>query len=72
MLLRIFEALKNEPVRVYLYTVLTAGVALLVAFGVDLTREQVMALLGFIVAVLGLGEAVRSRVTPTRKVDRDA
>ncbi len=47
-------------------TVIEAGVALLVAFGLDLTPEQVGAIMAFVVAVGGLISTLilRTRLTP--------
>lgn len=63
---------KLEPIRAYLYPVLVAGVALLVAYGiVDDGQAAVWVALG--AALLGAGtvgiEAARSKVSP---VDRKA
>ena len=51
----------REPVMVL--AVLQAGIALAIAFGVELTNEQTGALVAFSAAVLGV--ITRSRVTPT-------
>lgn len=54
--------LKSEPVRVA-YVVLSAAVAILAIFGV--TDGDLVQTLGQIVVLIGGGEAVRSRVSPT-------
>lgn len=59
----------NEPVVGLVLGLVAAGVALLVAFGVDITPEQGAAIAGFVAAALGLGLYVRSKVTPTKKGD---
>lgn len=57
--------MSNEPVRAAVVGLVTAGLALLVAFGVDLTPEHVAAIVAFVAAAFGVGELVRARVTPT-------
>lgn len=57
------EALKNNPVR--LYAVATAALALVAYYVQDIPQGLILAL---VAAVLGLGETVRSKVTPARKV----
>ncbi len=62
----------TEPVRLgaLIIGVIGAALALLVAFGVDLSADQQTAILGFAAAVIamasaiGVGEWVRNRVTP--------
>lgn len=54
--------LKSEPVRVA-YVVLSAAIAILAIFGV--TDGDLVQTLGQIVVLIGGGEAVRSRVSPT-------
>ena len=57
------ERIKNEPV---LLTALVGSLlALLVAFGVDLTEEQTAAVIGVITAASAL--VARSKVTPAPK-----
>lgn len=51
----------REPVM--FLAVVQTGLALLLAFGVDLTKEQVGAILAFTAAVLGF--VVRRKVSPT-------
>lgn len=65
--------LQREPVRVYLYLVLVAIVALLVSYGIvnDGDRDLWLALGAAVLAVPGI-EAARARVTPTAKLPRDA
>ena len=53
---------KSEPVRVA-YVVLSAAIAILAIFGV--TDGDLVQTLGQIVVLIGGGEAVRSRVSPT-------
>ena len=54
--------LKSEPVRVA-YVVLSAAIAILAIFGV--TDGDLVQTLTQIVVLIGGGEAVRSRVSPT-------
>ena len=56
--------LANEPVRAL--NIVTAAVALVAAFGLDVPVE---ALLAFVVPLLGLGEVARHRVTPVGSAD---
>jgi hypothetical protein len=58
--------MKSEPVVTLVLGLVAAGVALLVAFGVDITQAQGAAIGGFVVAALALGVFVRSKVTPTK------
>jgi hypothetical protein len=60
--------MNNEPVVSLVVGLITAGAAVLVAFGVHVTPEQIAALCGFAAAALGVGFYVRSKVTPTRKL----
>lgn len=61
------EILANEPLRVRLYGALAALLPLLAAFGVDITKAQSAAILGFAYVVLiGVTEAARAKVTPNR------
>jgi hypothetical protein len=55
----------NEPVMAAILATVAATVALLVAFHVSVTADQREAIEGWVGAVLLLGVAVRSRVTPT-------
>jgi len=54
------QKLRNEPVRVWMYSLLTPGIALLVAYGVV---DQESAALWFALAagVLGVGSVERAR-----------
>lgn len=61
---KITALVAREPVRTYILGVILASLAVLKVFGVDLTGEQVIAVTGLAVAVLGVGELVRSKVTP--------
>ena len=56
--------LANEPVRAL--NIVTAAVALVAAFGLDVPVE---ALLAFLVPLLGLGEVARRKVTPVGSGD---
>jgi hypothetical protein len=56
------EAIRREPALVA--GVVQAVLALLVAFSVPLTQEQVAAILGVSAAVLAI--VVRAKVTPTK------
>lgn len=60
--------MKREPVAIVnaIIAVIEAAIALLVAFGLDLTKEQVGAIMAFVAAVGGfMGTLiVRPRVTP--------
>lgn len=60
---KITALLKNEPVRVY--EVLVAVLALVAVYVPDVPTAAILA---FLVPVLGLGEVVRSKVTPTEQV----
>lgn len=57
----------GEPVLVAVTGLVTAGLALLVAFGVSFTTEQTTAIGGFIAAVYAIAVLVRSKVRPERK-----
>jgi hypothetical protein len=57
------ERILNEPVVVT--TFVSAFLALLLAFNVDLTDEQIASIMAFVAAVLAF--VVRSKVTPVRK-----
>lgn len=57
----------REPVVSLVVGLIVAACALLVAFGVPVTPEQVTALGGFAVAAIGLAVWVRSKVRPTAK-----
>ncbi len=61
--------MSTEPVVSLILGLIAAGIALLVAFGVDLTTEQIAAITAFATAALGLGVYVRSKVTPTAKLE---
>lgn len=58
------ERIKNEPVMVL--GVIQAAIALVAAFGLNLTGDQVATLVSFSAAVLSL--VARRQVTPTRKL----
>ena len=60
---KITDFLKREPVRVY--EALVAVLALVAAYVPDVPTAAILAVL---VPVLGLGEVVRSKVTPTEHV----
>lgn len=59
----------NEPVMTLVISLVGALLALLAAFGVDLSPEQIGAIGGFVVAALGFGLYVRSKVKPTRNIE---
>lgn len=63
--------LRTEPARVV--AVLLALIGLGAAFGLNLTDDQVAAIVALVAAILALigGETVRAQVTPTAKL-RDA
>lgn len=68
---RLRQVLAEEPVRVYVYGVGVALVALLVTYGV-LTPEQSAVWLGVAAAVVAVpvgAESLRDRVTPVRDPD---
>lgn len=56
--------MKNEPVLTAATGLVTAGIGLLAAFGVDFTAEQTAAVGGFVAAVYAVALLVRSKVTP--------
>lgn len=59
--------MKSEPAALTngIIALVTAALALLVAFGVDVTQEQSAAILGFVAAVVAFaGFFIRSKVTP--------
>lgn len=60
--------MSNEPVVSLVVGLIAAGAAVLAAFGVPITAEQVAALSGFAAAALGVAFYVRAKVTPTKKV----
>ena len=60
------ESLKTNPVRIY--AVATAALALVAHYVEDLPTALVLAL---VAAVLGVGEGVRAKVTPTSRVVLD-
>lgn len=68
---KIVELLSREPVRVYLYGVVVAAVALLVGVGV-VTSALAPLVLAVAAAVLSVPvvEATRRSVTPVKKLDR--
>lgn len=61
----VLNLISREPVRAAILSLIGAVIAVLVAFGVDLTSGQIAALTGLGIAALGIGEAVRANVTPT-------
>lgn len=64
MLHNLIEKLRNEPVLVTGFV--TAVIGLLVAFGLELSDEQVGAILALVGSVLAI--VARKRVTPNRKL----
>lgn len=63
---KVIAFVKREPVRVY--SALLALLAVGGAFGLDLTAEQTGAIAALAAVILGIGEGVRSQVTPTSKL----
>lgn len=63
--------MSNEPVVSLVVGMIAAGAAVLAAFGVPVTAEQIAALSGFAAAALGVTFYVRSKVTPTAKAPPD-
>ncbi len=59
-LVALWERISNEPVLVT--TLIGAVIALLVAFGLNVTDDQKVAIIGVVAAVLAL--FARSKVTP--------
>lgn len=59
--------MNTEPVIALVLGMIAAGIALLAAFGVNVTEEQTAAIGGFAAAALAFGFYVRSKVTPTAK-----
>ncbi len=57
--------MRNEPVLSAVTGLVVASVALLVAFGVEVTDEQKLAIVGFVAALYAVAVLIRSRVTPT-------
>lgn len=64
------KLLVEEPVIAAVGGLVAATIALLVAFGVHITAVQREAIEGWCLAVLALGIAVRSRVTPKHKAQQ--
>lgn len=64
----ILERIKNEPA--VIAGVVQAVLGLLLAFGVDLTTEQNVAIMAVTAALLAL--LVRSQVTPTRRIPSES
>lgn len=63
----------REPVRLYLYSVLTVGVAILVAYGlVDDSTASLWSALGAAVLAVPAVEAARSKVTPVEAANLPA
>lgn len=59
-----FSIIAREPVRVAALGLVTAVLALAVAFGAHISEGQVAAIVAFVAAVFGVAEAVRSQYTP--------
>lgn len=67
---RLSDLARLEPAR--LYSILTAVVVLVVAFGVHLDDDKRKAIDGLLVVILlGGGQAVRSSVTPNPNVSNE-
>lgn len=62
----IWKRLLDEPAM--LYALAEVGIAALLAFGTELTGEQVAAILGIVAVLTGIG--TRQAVVPTRKLER--
>lgn len=64
-----WERIKNEPV--LLTGLVTAIVALVIAFGVPISADQKAAIVGVVTAIVALlgGAVTRSKVSPARKRD---
>lgn len=63
---RVAAALRREPVRAYLYGLLTPGAALAVAYGLlEQNKAALWIALGGVVLVPGAAELARRKVTPT-------
>lgn len=63
--------MSNEPVTIggVILGLVTATLALLMAFGLELSQDQVAAILGFTTALIAvITFIVRSKVTPTSKL----
>ena len=63
--------MSNEPVTIggVIIGLVTATLALLMAFGLELSQDQVAAILGFTTALIAvITFVVRSKVTPTSKL----
>ncbi len=60
----------DNPVLTGITALVTAGIGLLVAFGVEFTAEQTAAIAGFVGATYAVAVLVRSKVKPTRKLRR--
>lgn len=63
-----WQAIRENPARVI--AILTAGIAVAIAFGMNITTEQQTAILMLAGAIFGAGEITRSQVTPTNKIER--
>ena len=63
---RLWAAVRREPVRAYLYGLLTPGAALAVAYGlVEQAKAALWIALGGVALVPGAAELARRKVTPT-------
>lgn len=63
------EKIKNEPV--YAIDVIKGVLLLAAAFGLALTPDQSVAIIGLVTIILGVGAtAQRALVTPTRKLNQ--
>lgn len=62
----------REPVLTAITGLVSAAIALLVAFGVTITATQTAAIVGFVAAAYAVALLVRSAVTPTAKLDPPA
>jgi len=59
--------MSNEPVVSLVVGLIATGAALLAAFGVPVTGEQIAALSAFATAAVGVAVYVRSKVSPVNR-----
>lgn len=61
------NVIRREPVLTTILALVSATMALLAAFGVDLTDAQQTAILGFVAALVAAAFLIRSLVTPVKR-----
>lgn len=67
---RIWQGWKNEPARIISWVL--AIVEAIIAFGImDLTEEQIGAMVTIIALTVGAGEGTRAKVSPADKVEEE-